>query len=56
MPNSSWWPLIAGVAFTAVLAGFLTPWLVGGAIPVVTLIGIACLIGSISGWAFEPAG
>jgi len=56
MPNSSWWPLIAGVAFTMVLAGFLTPWLVGGAIPVFTLLGIALLIGSVSAWAFEPAG
>jgi len=56
MPNNSWWPLIAGVAFTMVLAGFLTPWLVGGAIPVFTLLGIALLIGSVSAWAFEPAG
>ncbi len=56
MPNNSWWPLIAGIAFTTVLAGFLTPWLVGGAIPVFTLIGIAALIGSVSAWAFEPAG
>jgi cytochrome c oxidase subunit 1 len=56
MPNNSWWPLIAGVAFTMMLAGFLTPWLVGGAIPVFTLLGIAALIGSVSAWAFEPAG
>jgi cytochrome c oxidase subunit 1 len=56
MPNNSWWPLIAGASLTILLDGFLTPWLVGGAIPVFTLIGIAMLIGSVSAWAFEPAG
>jgi hypothetical protein len=55
MPNTSFWPMIAGIGVSMIFIGFLTPFFLGP-IPAITLIGIATLIISIYAWSYEPAG
>jgi heme/copper-type cytochrome/quinol oxidase subunit 1 len=55
MPNTSFWPLIAGIGVSLIFIGFLTPFFLGP-IPTLTLIGIATLIISVYAWSYEPAG
>jgi cytochrome c oxidase subunit 1 len=56
MPNTSFWPLVVSVGVSLIFSGFLTPFVIAGAIPVLSLIGIAVLIVGIYAWSFEPAG
>jgi hypothetical protein len=57
MPNPSYWPLVAAVGTSMVFAGFLlSPYIVWGFLPIVSVLGVLVLIVGIYGWSFEPAG
>jgi len=55
MPNTSFWPLVAGVGVSMIFSGFLTPFFLGF-VPTITVLGIIVLIISVYGWSYEPAG
>lgn len=56
MPNDSYWPLVAAAGVGMLFMGFLTPFLIAGFLPTLTLIGLLILIVGVFGWSFEPAG
>jgi cytochrome c oxidase subunit I len=57
MPNPSYWPLVAAVGTSLVFAGFLlSPYIVWGFLPIVSVLGVLILVVGIYGWSFEPAG
>ena len=55
MPNTSFWPLVAGVGVSMIFTGFLTPFFLGF-VPTITVLGIIVLIIGVYGWSYEPAG
>jgi cytochrome c oxidase subunit I len=56
MPSPSYWPLLAAVGFAIMATGLLVANAVGPwPIPVFAIGGLLLLMGSIYGWAYEPA-
>ncbi|HEX5502589.1 MAG TPA: cytochrome c oxidase subunit I [Thermomicrobiales bacterium] len=56
MPNPSYYPLVTAVGVALLLGGFLlSPYMLFGFVPVVSVIGIIVTLAGIYGWSFEPA-
>ena len=56
MPSPSYWPLLCALGLATMATGLLVSDSVGPmAIPIFAIVGLLLLIGSIYGWAFEPA-
>ena len=57
MPSPSYWPLTCAAGLAIMPAGLLVADFVGNPtpIPIFLIAGLFVLIGSIYGWAYEPA-
>jgi cytochrome c oxidase subunit 1 len=57
MPNPSYYPLVTAIGVSLILGGFLlSPYMLFGFVPVVSLIGIVVTLAGIYGWSYEPVG
>jgi cytochrome c oxidase subunit 1 len=55
MPPPSYWPLAAAVGVALIFLGFLlSPYMLWGFVPAVSILGVVVLVMSIYGWSFEP--
>ncbi|HET8631354.1 MAG TPA: cytochrome c oxidase subunit I [Thermomicrobiales bacterium] len=55
MPNPSYYPLITACGVALILGGFLlSPYMLFGFLPIVSVIGIVVILAGIYGWSYEP--